>query len=157
MDILNRAISTTEQIRDSLAGEITVAREERILIREMDVDGLNLRAAKRAEFNQHLADLQRRLADELGEAARALGLAEVTLDGLKARAPGPGRRMTELLAEVRALASALSELDALNRMLGQRALTYVRAHLSALAPKPSAYDRRGASTAPRASTILRMA
>ena len=157
MDILHRATTTTEQIRDALTAEIAVARHERVLIREMNVDGLNLRAAKRAEFNLRLAELQRQLGQQLGEAGRQLGLPEVTLESLKANAPTPGRRMADLLAEVRALAGTLSELDGLNRMLGQRALAYVRAHLTALDPRPSAYDRRGATTPPRASTVRRVA
>src|SRR5438552_3397597 len=77
-------------------------------------------------------------------AAARLGLAgAVTLEALQSRLPVEGKRMSGLLAEVRALAAALAELDELNRMLGQRALSYVRAHLAVLSPKPAAYDRRG--------------
>ncbi|MES1209747.1 MAG: flagellar export chaperone FlgN [Pseudomonadota bacterium] len=158
MNNLERAIETTEMIRDALAAEIVVAREERVLIRGMDIDGLFLRAAKRAEFNQTTATLQQELAQSLGETARAFGLTQVTLEGLKGRAPEAGQRMANVLAEVRALAAALAELDSLNRMLGQRALSYVRAHLAVLSPKPSAYDRRGGSAADtRASTVVRVA
>ena len=66
--------------------------------------------------------------------------------------------MSALLAEVRALAKTLSELDALNRMLSQRALSYVRAHLAVLSPKPAAYDRRGSGAiAERTTTFVRVA
>ena len=123
----------------------------------MDVDGLNLRAAKRAEFNQRTAELQSTLAAQLADVGRGFGIAEITLEALKVKDPAFGWRMSQLLAEVRALASALSELDSLNRMLGQRALTYVRAHLAVLTPKLSAYDRRGGSAAAtRASTHVRV-
>jgi hypothetical protein len=157
MNNLERAIKTTEEIRDALATEIVIAREERVLIRNMDVDGLLGRAAKRAEFNQRTAHLQQALAVDLGEVARAFGLDEVTLEGLKTRAPTLGQRMSTVLAEVRALAAALSELDGLNRTLGQRALSYVRAHLAVLSPKPAAYDRRGSTAADtRSSTVVRV-
>ena len=158
MNSLERAIQTTEEIRDALAAEIDIAREERVLIRNMDIDGLFARAAKRNDFNVRTASLQQRLGAELGEVANGFGMTEVTLDGLKARAPGLGQRMSAVLAEVRSLAAALAELDSLNKLLGQRALSYVRAHLSVLSPRPSAYDRRGGSaTAPRSSTTVRVA
>jgi hypothetical protein len=159
MNSLERAINTTEEIREALAVEIAIAREERVLIRNMDVDGLFERAAKRQDFNARTAGLQQRLAAELGEVARGFSLDEVTLDGLTAREPALGQRMSSVLAEVRSLASALSELDGLNKVLGQRALSYVRAHLAVLSPRPSAYDRRGSSAAapPRSSTTVRVA
>lgn len=159
MPSLERAITTTEQIRDALASEIVNAREQRVLIRRMDVPALSVRAAQRAGFNEQLAALQRTLAADLAAVAQDLGLAEVTLEGLRLRMPVLGQKMSAVLAEVRALASALSELDGLNRMLGQRALSYVRAHLAVISPRPSAYDRRGASGSAgvaRASTIVRV-
>lgn len=157
MNSLERAIGTTEEIRDALAAEITVARDERVLIRNMDVDGLLKRAGKRNEFNVRTAGLQQRLASELGAVAQEFGMTEVTLDGLKMHAPVEGQRMSSTLAEVRALAAALSELDGLNKMLGQRALSYVRAHISVLSPRPSAYDRRGSSAVTaRSSTVVRV-
>lgn len=158
MNNLERAIKTTEEIRDALAAEIVIAREERVLIRNMDVDAMFLRAAKRVEFNERTALLQQDLAVELAEIARSFGLADITLEGLKTRAPEPGHRMANVLAEVRSLAAALAELDGLNKMLGQRALSYVRAHLAVLCPKPSAYDRRGGSAPDkRTSTVVRVA
>lgn len=158
MNKLERAIRTTEEIRDALAAEVARARDERVLIRNMDVDGLFLRAGKRADFNQRTADLQLELSGNLKDVAGELGLTEVTTDALRTRAPVFANRFSAILAEVRALASALSELDALNRLLGQRALSYVRAHLAVLSPKPAAYDRRGGSgTDVRASTLVRVA
>jgi hypothetical protein len=158
MNSLERAIATTEEIRDGLAAEIGVARDERVLIRNMDIDALFARAVKRNDFNLRTAGLQQRLALELGQVAEGFAMSEVTLDGLQARAPELGRRMSAVLAEVRALAAALAELDGLNKVLGQRALSYVRAHLSVLSPRPSAYDRRGgSSSAPRSTTTVRVA
>jgi hypothetical protein len=156
---LERAIELTESIRAGLAAEVNHAREERVLIREMDADGLNESARKRAEFNQKTSLLMTGLGDALGRAGVELGLpAGVTLEELQVRVPVEGKRMSALLAEVRALAAALAELDELNRMLGQRALSYVRAHLAVLSPKPAAYDRRGSgATVARTSTFVKVA
>ena len=149
MNNLERTVEITEGIRNALAAEIAIAREERVLIRNIDVDGLNQRAANRAVFNDRTAALQKALAASLAAVAPELGLGvhEITLEALKQRAPLFGQRMSTVLAEVRALAAALTELDHLNRMLGQRALSYVRAHLAVLCPRPAAYDRRGGSAA----------
>jgi len=159
MRAIDRAIRLTESIREGLAAEVALAREERVLIRAMDSEGLNQRALKRGDFNQRTARLMAELGEALGAAGTELGLsAGITLEALQARVPVEGRRMSALLAEVRALAAALAELDALNRMLGQRALSYVRAHLAVLSPRPAAYDRRGGGAAPaRASTFVKVA
>lgn len=157
MTSLEQAIELTEQIRESLAAEIAVARDERVLIRRMDADGLNARAAIRAEFNTKTAGLMTALGKTLATAAIDLALPEVTMDALQARAPASGRRMAAILTEVRALAATLAQLDGLNRMLGQRALAYVRAHLAVICPKPAAYDRRGGgATVDRTSTFVRV-
>jgi hypothetical protein len=160
MNHRDRAIETTEQIRDALSAEIAIAREERVLIRNMDVDGLNRRAIKRADFNERTALLQKDLAAALARVAEELGVGihDISLEMLRERAPGFGQSMSAVLAEVRSLASALSELDHLNRMLGQRARSYVRAHLAVLCPKPAAYDRRGGSAAEArpSTTIVRV-
>jgi anion-transporting ArsA/GET3 family ATPase len=156
--ILDLAIETTEDICDALKAEIAVARGERVLIRNIDVPGLNERAAKRAEFNKRTAQLQLQLAAQLRAVADDLGLAEVTLVALETRLPVAAQRLAVSFANIRSLATALHELDALNRALGQRALTYVKAHLAILCPRPVSYDRRGASpTVPRSSTHIRVA
>src|SRR3569623_3090827 len=94
----------------------------------------------------------------LAAAAAERGRSEGTMDALQSQAPVEGRQMAVLLAEVRALAAKLSQLVALNRMLSQRALSYVRAHLAVLSPKPAAYDRRGGGAkTDRTSTFVRVA
>lgn len=156
---LEPAITLTESIRAALAAEVAIAREERVLIREMDADGLNERAQKRAEFNRRTSALMAELGQSLGSAGAQLGLAgAVTLEALQAHLPVEGKRMSGLLTEVRSLAAALAELDELNRLLGQRALSYVRAHLAVLSPRPAAYDRRGSgATVARTSTFVKVA
>jgi hypothetical protein len=157
MNGLARAVELTEEIRQSLAAEVAVAREERVLIRRMDADGLNARAAIRGKFNAKTTHLMTTLGKTLGAAAADVGISDLTMDALQAHAPAEGLRMAAILAEVRTLAASLSELDRLNRMLSQRALSYVRAHLAVISPKPAAYDRRGSgATVTRTSTFVRV-
>jgi len=159
MNHLENAIVITLQIRDALRAEVDRARAERALIRAMDVEGLLRRATVRAEWNAQCNQRQAQLSAELAHAARAHGLSEVTIDRLRGVAPAATERLAQAFAEVRALAAALAELDDLNRALGQRALSFVRAYLGALNPRPAAYDRRGfapAAALPRASNLSRV-
>jgi hypothetical protein len=156
---LENAIAVTHQIRDALRAEVERARAERVLIRAMDVEGLMKRASARAEWNALVNQKQAQLSSELALVARAYGLSEVTIDGLRGIAPAPTERLAQAFAEVRALAAALAELDDLNRALGQRALSFVRSYLTALSPRPAAYDRRGmapASGARSSNTVSRV-
>jgi len=157
MDHLENAITITQEIRDALRAEVDRARAERALIRAMDVEGLLRRATARGEWNALCNQRQAQLSAELAQAARAHGLSEVTIDRLRGVAPAATERLAQTFAEVRSLAAALAELDDLNRTLGQRALSFVRAYLGALNPRPAAYDRRGfapAAAAARASNTV---
>jgi len=147
MDIAQEATETARQIRDELAQEVGRAQAERTLIRAMDADGLLARASARQTFNQVMVGLQQNLMALLTSLTARLGLPETTLEGLRRRGGDEGRRLAGVLAEVRSLAEALTELDGLNRLLAERAQTFVRAHLNALAPPKSAtYSRRGGTT-----------
>src|SRR3569623_805325 len=143
MNSLSHAIELTEQIRASLEAEVAVAREERVLIRRMDSDGLMARATKRAEFNTRTAALMVTLGQTLAAAAAERGLSEVTMDALQSHAPVEGRQMAVLLGEVRVLAAQLAPLVALNRKLSLRALSYVRSQLAGLPRIAFAFYRRG--------------
>jgi hypothetical protein len=156
MQQLRKAIEVTERMREALAAEVTRAREQRVLIRRLDSDGLATCARLRAEFNLLLASLETELGQHLGAAAQILAMREVTLDRLRARVPAEGTRLAEVLAQVRGLAGALQELDGLNRLLSERALGFVRGYVKALTAQPAAYDRRGAATASRVSTASRV-
>jgi hypothetical protein len=155
MDNLEKAVTVADQIRDALRVEVDSARGERALIRAMDVEALMRRAAQRAQFNALVGQRQEQLSTALAVAAGALGLREVSLPSLREAAPEPSARLDEILAEVRALSAALAELDELNRALGQRALSFVRAYLGALSPAPAAYNRRGAAAAAAAAAASR--
>lgn len=158
MEELDKAISITDQIRKALEAEVNRAREQRALIRVMDVEGLVRRATLRAEFNTSVGQLQQQLMVRLAAVAAALGLPEMTVEALRKTLPGPAEQLSDSLAAIRSLAAALAELDDLNRLLGQRALSYVRAYLGAVNPTPAAYDRRGSAAAvrPPSTTMSRV-
>lgn len=140
---LPHAVIVAARLRDALAAEVEEARGERRLLRTLDSAALLARATARAAFLAESQGLERELAAHLARAAGALGLATLTLDGLAAAAPAEGGALARTLGEVRALAGALHEIDALNRALAGRALACVRGYVDAVAPTPRAYDRRG--------------
>jgi hypothetical protein len=59
---------------------------------------------------------------------------------LRKAVPEESQRLDACVAEVRSLASALREIDALNLKLGGRALGRVRGYLAALAPRTVAFS-----------------
>jgi FlgN protein len=145
MDHLDRAAQILDRLRAMLEAELVQARGQRLLIRALDIEGLFERARQRSAFNAQLAQLERALGEALESAGRALGLEHVTLVDLGKAAPEASQRLDVCLADVRALANALREIDAVNLKLGGHALCRVRGYLAALAPQTVAYDRRGAS------------
>lgn len=158
--MLEEALAITVELRRVLESEVERARAERQALKSLDSDRIFAGAAARASFNFAVAELESRLA---GALARAMGLdvagpppaesKEVTLERLAQRAPGETATLSRVLADVRALAGALAELDRLNLLLAGRAMACVQAYLTALQPAPTAYDRRGARPgASRAST-----
>lgn len=142
MDLEN-ALETAGRLRDALAAEVENSRGERQLLRGLDTAGLFARAAQRTSFLADVARLERELAVSLARAVGTLGLTEVTLARLRELAPLQGQALTDIMADVRALAGALREIDRLNLQLAGRALACVRGYVDALQPKPRAYDRRG--------------
>lgn len=140
---LDPAVAAAEALRRILEEEVEAARRERQLLRKLDIEGIFDRASQRGMFFDRVRRAESRLAAELSRAAAALGLREVTLEGLRRSAPVDGERLAQVFAEIRALAGALSELDRLNHALAGRALACVRGYVDAIAPVPRAYDRRG--------------
>jgi hypothetical protein len=145
MEELDRAAQILDRLRTMLEAELEQARGQRLLIRALDTQGLFERARQRSAFNVQLAQLERALGETLDAAGQALGLKPVTLADLCKATPEASQRLDACMAEVRSLASALREIDAVNLKLGGRALGRVRGYLAAVAPRTVAYDRRGAS------------
>jgi len=141
--MLSDALSIADALKRTLEAEVGRARREREVLRTLDSDRLFASASARAAFNAEVARLEARLAAALSGAAGSLGITEVTLARLRLAAPAEAETLSGTLADVRALAGALAELDRLNLMLAGRALACVQGYLGALAPAPAAYDRRG--------------
>jgi hypothetical protein len=142
--MLEEPLAITIQLRRVLEAEVTRSRRERETLKSLDSDRIFAGAAARAAFNAEVAELETRLSAALGQAARSLGATQPTLAELAMGAPGETAALSRVLADVKALAGALAELDRLNLLLAGRALACVQSYLTALQPTPTAYDRRGA-------------
>ncbi|MBE2252155.1 MAG: flagellar export chaperone FlgN [Myxococcus sp.] len=149
---LEAAISLSLQLRDALAAEVKRSRTARGVLKAMQVEALLLQASERDAFNQTSGQLSDAIAQALGEVAAAHDQRDVTLEQLIAWYPFEAAQLGAVFGEVRALTNALKELDLFNQALAERALTFVRAYVSHLAPRPAAYGRRGALVATEAST-----
>jgi hypothetical protein len=151
--MLEEALATAHELRRALQLEVERAQREREVLRTLDSDRLFQGAAARAGFNAEVARLETALAGALARAAGALGLSEVTMHRLAVRSPAAAAELATVLADIRALAGALAELDRLNLMLAGRALACVQGYLTALNPAPAAYDRRGLRAAPSVTSL----
>lgn len=140
---LANAIAVTRELKAALATEVENARAQRQVLRTFDGEKLFDMAVQRERFNTRASMLQARLAEALAQAGRAYQLPSVTLEALLAASPEEGEKLALELAEIRSLAAALAELDALNRVLADKALSCVRAYTQSLQPTVTAYDRRG--------------
>jgi len=127
------AVACAEELGRELTEEIAQARSERLLLKSLDAVGIEGRVAERRAFQERAEGLQARLRALLAE-----GHLSDKQEDLAALA---GR-----LDSVRELARQLSQLSAQNQQLAERALSMTRAYVRVLAPRPSAYDRRGAES-----------
>ena len=152
MQHIERAIATSQALAEVLDEEVVRAQSQHELIRNFDSQALLDRAAVRQNWNRIVKDLQKELAAHLQAVAAEYGLSVVSVDTLSQVMSEPAGRLANTLARVRALAASLSELDALNRQLAQRANAMVRGYLSALTGNGSTYNQRGESRAHTAST-----
>ncbi len=155
MSPLEQALDVASRMRDALQAELVEARQQRVLVRQLDVQGLFERARRRGEFNVRLAESQNVLGLALGESAAELGIERVTTDSLQASGHGLAKKLAEVLSELRASAQALQEIDGMNQIVAKRALACVRGYLSALSPRASVYDRRGSVSNEGAEPIAR--
>lgn len=141
---LAAALDAALQLKAALATEVGRSKEVRRLLKTIDADALLSQATLREAFNHRSAYLSGELAKALKAFATSLGLDDVTLDLIRRHAPFEGEQLSGTFGEIRALTASLHELDALNRVLAERSLGFVRAYLTNLAPRPTAYTRRGA-------------
>ncbi len=140
---LDTAISAALALRDLLTAEVARSQAARAILRSMRADALFEFASSREAFNQRSSHLAADLAQAIGAVAQEQGRTDVTLNELQATWPQEGQQLAAALAEIRALSAALKELDDLHQQMAARALTFVRAYVSHLSPRPTAYTRRG--------------
>lgn len=145
--MLEEALAITVELRRVLEAEVERSRTERETLRSLDSDRIFAGAAARAAFNAEVGELEARLSATLAGVAGRIGASEATLARLAERAPRETAALSRVLADVRALAGALAELDRLNLMLAGRAMACVQSYLTALQPPATAYDRHGARAA----------
>lgn len=144
--MLTRAVEVASALCRILAAEVERARAERDVLRTLDPDAVFASASRRASFNAEVA----RLGEELSQALRGTSAAaggELSLARLAQRFPAETAALRRVVAEIRAHAATLADLDGLNRTLASRALSFVNGYLGVLRPTPAAYDRRGGWTA----------
>jgi len=150
--MLEEALALAEELKLALAGEVERSRRERERLVALDPDRIFTGAAERAAFNAEVARLEAALAGALARTAAELGVTDVTLARLAARAPAAAEALSRLLEDVRASAAVLAELDRLNLAVAGRALACVQGYLAALDPSPAAYDRHGQRARGRTSS-----
>jgi len=155
MDHLERALDLATKMREHVQAELEPARDQRVLVRKLDVQGLFERARARGEFNVVLAQLQGELNDSLAKVGAVMGEGEISLAVLRASIDPVAHELARALSELRASAQALQEIDSLNQVLARRALACVRGYISALSPRGDAYDRYGGVRAGAAQSITR--
>jgi len=145
MDHIERAIASSQSLKTALEEEVARAQTQRVLIKNFNSEGLLDRAALRLRFNGQVKVLQQELAKHLQGVAEEFGLHEVTIESLTLVRAEPAGRLAATLAEIRALAGTLRELDALNRHLAQRANAMVKGYLGSLTGASTTYNHRGES------------
>lgn len=155
MNPLEHALDVANRMRDAFQAELHEARAQRVLIRQLDVQGLFERARRRGEFNVRLAQLQEDLGTSLRASAEEMGVEHVTTDMLYTSGIGAAGKLAEGLSELRASAQALAEIDNLNQIVAKRALSCVRGYLAAMSPQASVYDRRGSLNPQSTNPIAR--
>jgi hypothetical protein len=155
MSPLEQALDVATRMRDALQAELGEARQQRLLVRQLDVQGLFERARRRGEFNVRLAQSEDALGTALAEVAAELGVERATSEVLSNSGAALARDLAEALSELRASAQALQEIDRMNQVLAKRALACVRGYLSALSPRASVYDRHGDVRSEEAESIAR--
>src|ERR1019366_5939138 len=111
MDPLEHTLDLATRMREALEAEFVRAREQRVLVRKLDVQGLFERARHRGELNLKVGQLRDALTEALGKAARVVGVERVTGDLLNASGIPSAQRPAKALSELRASAQALQEID----------------------------------------------
>jgi hypothetical protein len=149
---LASALDTALKLKAALNTEVSRSKDARSVLRSMDPKTLFEQASLREAFNEHSTWLSAELTRAFQDVADDLGQPDITLSDIRVAYPFEGEQLCGVFGEIRALSAALKELDELNQLLAEKALTFVRAYVTHLAPPPSAYTRRGALTESASAT-----
>ena len=87
MTELEQAAQILDRVKTAIETELTQAQAQRVLVRDLDSQGLFERARQRNAFNLQLAQLERDLGVALNAAGQRLGLAQLTMQDLRRAAP----------------------------------------------------------------------
>lgn len=147
------AVAVALKLKKALAEQVGHAQTARTLLKAMQPDALLSFAAQRESFNASAALFAHELAMAIGEVAKSHGREDISMAELSTLEPFEGEQLIGVLREIRSLSLALSELDDFNQQLAERALVFVRAYVSHLAPPVQAYTRTGAVPQRETSTL----
>ncbi|HVE86671.1 MAG TPA: flagellar export chaperone FlgN [Myxococcales bacterium] len=142
---LEDALAQARTIKVLLEAELERTEAERAALRSVDAQTILGHATTRELFSSRA---RAEVADFQAKAAAALGLPAgraLTRDAVRAVAMKEplARPLHAAMMELASLARALDQRYRRNQTLAERALACVRGYLSALAPRPVAYTRRG--------------
>lgn len=153
--MLTRAVALAKELNRMLAAEVERAAVEPAALRTLDAEAVFAGATRRDAFNSEVARVEEDLARALASAAASVGHGEVSLRRLAPHAPAQAAALAQAIDELRGHAATIARLDAVNRALASRALSFVRSYLAVLRPPVSGYDRRGARPALRSEPSFR--
>jgi hypothetical protein len=153
---LDEAVRASRLLTEQLQQQIRLTRQASGTLGSLDSEALFAYAEQRQVFHNTAERLQRVLAQALARAGSELGVKTVTLASLHQQAPAQARALAAAFSDLRRFAAELDALDTLHREMLERSLQCVRGYLSAVQPRATAYDRRGAgSPTPESSTVSR--
>jgi hypothetical protein len=154
---LEDALTVCETLVGTLQAELTRGRQLGSALARLDGEGILNFVSARTTFIDDVGLLQNNLALHLAKAGRQLGVGEVTLGTLSAKAPEQAEELARAFSLIRELSHELKLHEQVHRQLLEKGLAIVNGYLSALRPAGSSYDRRGSMSqgTPIASTFSR--
>jgi hypothetical protein len=154
---LDDALVVCDALSSALQAEIHRGRQLGSALSRLDGEGILSFVSARTTFIDDAGSMQNELAAHLARAGRQLGLTEVTLVTLSAKAPDQAEALARAFSLIRELSQELKLNEQVHRQLLEKGLAIVNGYLSAVRPAGSSYDRRGSMSqgTPLASTFSR--
>jgi hypothetical protein len=154
---LDDALTSCDALVNALQAELTRGRQLGSALARLDGEGILNFVSARTTFIDDVGVLENELAAHLSRAGRQLGLAEITLSTLSAKAPEQAETLARAFSVIRELSHELKLHEQVHRQLLEKGLGIVNGYLAALRPAGTSYDRRGSMNqgTPLASTFSR--